>query len=45
MSDKAKAINTLFKAKRITLDGVRKAVEEKIITPEEFVIITGNLYY
>ena len=45
MSNKAKAINTLFKAKRISFDGVRKDVEEKIITSEEFTIITGELYY
>ena len=44
MSIKAKAIFTLYKAKRITLDGVRQAVVDGIITVTEFADITGNVY-
>lgn len=44
MSTKAKAIQTLYRAKRITLDGVRKAVIEGVITKEEFAQITGEDY-
>lgn len=44
MSAKAKAIKTLYKAKRITLDGVRQAVVDKIITEQEFAEITGEEY-
>jgi hypothetical protein len=44
MSTKAKAIQTLYRAKRITFDGVRKAVIEGVITKEEFAQITGKDY-
>lgn len=44
MSAKAKAINTLYKANRITIDGVRQAVEDGIITPAEYTEITGEEY-
>ena len=43
MSNKAKAINTLYKAGRISLEAVRKAKEDKIITLEEFITITGEI--
>lgn len=36
MSVKAKAIKTLYRAKRITLDGVKKAVADGIITEAEY---------
>ena len=45
MSVKAKAIYTLYKvAKRITLDGVKKAVADKLITEAEYKEITGEVY-
>lgn len=44
MSAKAKAIKTLYKAKRITLDGVKKAVADGIITATEYKEITGEVY-
>lgn len=44
MSAKAKAIKTLYKAKRIDLDGVKQAVRNKIITAEEYKEITGSVY-
>lgn len=44
MSAKAKAIRTLYKAKRITLDGVRQAVIDGIITKAEYTEITGETY-
>ena len=44
MSSKAKAIQTLYRANRITKEGVRQAVEKGIITTEEYYIITGEAY-
>ena len=44
MSAKAKAIKTLYKAKRITIDGVKQAVVDGIITEAEFTQITGEEY-
>ena len=44
MSARAKAINTLYRAKRITLDGVKQAVWEGIITEFEYAQITGEQY-
>lgn len=44
MSAKAKAINTLYRAGRITLDGVKKAVADGVITAQEYVAITGRAY-
>lgn len=44
MSIKAKAISTLYRAKRIDIDGVRKAVADNIITAAEFEQITGETY-
>ena len=44
MSAKAKAIKTLYKTKRITLDGVKKAVKDGIITEAEYTEITGEVY-
>ena len=44
MSAKAKAIKTLYKAKRITIDGVKQAVVDGIITVAEYEEITGNKY-
>lgn len=42
MSAKAKAINTLYKAKRITIEGLRRAVVDGIITESEFLQITNR---
>ena len=44
LSVRAKAIYTLYRAKRITIAGVRQAVEGKIITADEFKTITGETY-
>lgn len=44
MSAKAKAIKTLFRVKRITIDGVKKAVIDGIITEAEYKEITGVDY-
>ena len=44
MSAKAKAIRTLFRAKRITLEGVRQAVVDGIISEAEYQQITGEVY-
>ena len=44
MSVRAKAIRTLYRAKRITLDGVRQAVVDGIITATEYAEITGEDY-
>ena len=41
MSARAKAIRTLYRAKRITLQGVRQAVEDGLVTPAEYKTITG----
>lgn len=44
MSVKAKAIKTLYRAKRITLEGVKKAVIDRVITIAEYADITGKDY-
>lgn len=44
MSVKAKAIRTLYRAKRITIDGVRQAVVDGLITEAEYAEITGKPY-
>lgn len=44
MRKQAKAILTLYKTKRITLDGVKKAVKDGIITEAEYKNITGETY-
>ena len=44
MSVKAKAIRTLYRAKRITVEGVRQAVEDGLITDKEYTEITGKEY-
>jgi hypothetical protein len=42
MSVKAKAIKTLYRAKRITIEGVRQAVVSGLITEEEYKMIIGD---
>lgn len=44
MSSKAKAIQTLYRANRITIDGVRQAVADGVITEYEYFLITGEQY-
>ena len=44
MSAKAKAIRTLYRMKRITIEGVRQAVADNLITAEEYEEITGEQY-
>ena len=44
MSAKAKAIRTLYRAKRITIEGVKEAVVEGVITEAEYTEITGKDY-
>ena len=44
MSARAKAILTLYRAKRITLEGVKQAVVDKLITEVEYKAITGKTY-
>ena len=44
MNEKAKAIQTLYRAKRITLEGVKKAVVDGVITKEQYTEITGKEY-
>lgn len=44
MSVKAKAIRTLYRAKRINIDGVRQAVVDTLITEAEYKTITGKTY-
>lgn len=39
---KARSIYTLYRTKRITLDGVKKAVADKLITEAEYKEITGE---
>lgn len=41
MNNIAKAIRTLYRAKRITVDGVRQALANKIITESEYRQIIG----
>ena len=44
MSAKAKAIRTLYRAKRIAIEGVRQAVTDGLITVDEYKLITGKDY-
>ena len=44
MSAKAKAIRTLYRAKRITIEGVKEAVINGVITEAEYAEITGKEY-
>ena len=44
MNVKAKAIRTLYRAKRITIEGVRQAVVDGLITAAEYQVITGEIY-
>lgn len=42
MSPRAKALQNLYKRGKITIEGLQKAVEDGIITEEEYNIIVGS---
>lgn len=42
MSARAKAISNLYKRHKISIDGVRQAVSDGVISAEEFFEITGE---
>lgn len=44
MNAKAKAIKTLYLANRISIEGVKKAVVDRVITKEQYAEITGKDY-
>ena len=44
MSVRAKAIRTLYRAKRIDLEGVKRAVADGLITAAEYKTVTGEDY-
>lgn len=44
MSAKARAIRTLYRAKRIAIDGVKQAVVDGLINESEYKEITGRDY-
>lgn len=44
MNAKVKALKTLYKANRITLEGVKQAVKDGVITKEHYLEITGKEY-
>lgn len=44
MSPKAKALYNLYIRGKITIEGLRKAVQDKTITAEEFFLITREEY-
>jgi len=44
MSPKAKAMQNLYRRNKVTIEGLRKAVEDDVITAIEFKIITGQDY-
>lgn len=44
MSIKARAIRTLYRSKKININGVHKAVEDGLITDIEYKKITGEDY-
>ena len=44
MSVKTNAIRTLYRAKRITIDGVKQAVVKGVITKKQYAEITGKEY-
>lgn len=44
MSPRAKALQNLYLRHKVTIDGLRQAVVDGVITPEEFRLITGRTY-
>ena len=41
MSARAKVLKSMYQRKRVTIDGLRRAVEDGTITAAEFTAITG----
>ena len=44
MSNMARAFQTLYRMRRVTLDGLKQAVVDRTITAEEYQCITGREY-
>lgn len=44
MKINVKAVKTLYRAKRVTLDSVKKLVKDRLITAEQYKEITGKDY-
>lgn len=44
MSNRAKTLQNLYKRHKVTIEGLRKAVQDGTITPEEYLEITGEVY-
>lgn len=44
MSAKAKALQNLYRRGKVTKDGLKQAVADGVITPEEYQEITGEAY-
>jgi len=44
MSAKAKALQNLYRRVKVTKDGLKQAVADKVITAEEYATITGEIY-
>ena len=44
MSAKVKALESLYRRKKITKDGLKKAVLDGVLTVEEYEEITGEKY-
>lgn len=42
MSNRAKALRNLYRRRKITIDGLRQALEDGVITQEEFDIIVNE---
>lgn len=42
MSSRAKILQQLYKKGKVTKEGLRKAVIDEVITPEEYEIIVGE---
>lgn len=44
MSARAKALANLYRRKKITIEGLKEAVEDGVITKAEYELITGKTY-
>lgn len=44
MSNRAKTLQNLYKRHKVTKEGLQKAVQDGTITPEEYFVITGEVY-
>jgi hypothetical protein len=44
MSARAKALASLYRRKKITIQGLKEAVSDKVITEAEYELITGETY-